>query len=87
MGYAIVWLIGAVLVGFAGINRKGGYLRAFFTALFLSPLIGIILVVGSASKNPKGCMHCGNKENEAEFCGLCYKNEEGYTRADLKQQV
>lgn len=86
MGYIVGWILGAILVGFAGLNRKGGYLRAFLIALLLSPLIGIILVRGSAQKNPKGCTHCGNKENEADYCGLCYKNEEGLTREEVLKQ-
>lgn len=83
----ILWIVGAFLVGFAGTNRKGGYLRAFLLALFLSPLLGIILVLGSANKNPNGCKHCGNKYNEAEFCGLCHKNEEGLTREEVKSNL
>jgi hypothetical protein len=81
IGTAIIaWIIGSILVGFAGINRKGGFLRAFLVSLLLSPLAGIIITVGGGQKNPRGCPHCGNDQNEAEFCGICGKNEEGLTR-------
>lgn len=79
----IAGLIGAVLVGFAGINKKGGYWRAFLLSLFLTPVIGLFLTIGSGAKNPIGCPHCGNRENEAAFCGICGKNQEG----KLKNEV
>ncbi|MHB1278836.1 MAG: hypothetical protein ACYC1Q_10595 [Bacteroidia bacterium] len=71
----IGWILGAILVGFAGTNRKGGFLRAFLISLILTPVIGLFLTISGGVKNPKGCIHCGNKENEAEYCGLCGKNE------------
>ncbi|MFT4523470.1 MAG: hypothetical protein ACI8ZN_002424 [Bacteroidia bacterium] len=83
----IVFFGGAILVGFAGTNRKGGFLRAFLLGLFLTPLVGIILVIGSAQKNPKGCIHCGNSANEAEFCGLCGKNEEGMSKVEARSYI
>ncbi len=85
IGVAIfIWALGSLLVGFAGMNRKGGFLRAFLISLILSPLAGIFLTVGGGQKNPIGCRHCGNAENEAEYCGVCGKNEEGFTSA-MKQ--
>lgn len=79
----IAWIIAAALVGIAGLDRKGGFVRAFFLSLFLSPIIGLFLTVGGAGKNPVGCTHCGNKLNEAEYCGICGKNKEG----ELKELV
>ena len=79
----IAWVVGAVLVGFAGLNRRMGFLGAFALGLLLTPLIGIIFVIGSAHKRPRGCPHCGNTENEAEFCGLCGKNAAGDQRSAL----
>ncbi|MCZ4408875.1 hypothetical protein O3Q51_08655 [Cryomorphaceae bacterium 1068] len=76
------WIILAVLVGFAGTNRKGGFWLAFFLGLVLSPLVGLIVVMTLAKKNAKGCAHCGNEYNEAEYCGLCKKNDQGLTREE-----
>ena len=74
------WIIGAVLVGFAGTNRRMGFLGAFGLGLLLTPVIGIIVVIGSKHKHPRGCAHCGNADNEAEFCALCGKNAAGEIR-------
>ena len=81
LGY-IVW---ALLFAIAGINKRGGYLRALLLCLFLTPIIGLFLTIGGGSKNAKGCKHCGNKYNEAEYCGLCGKNEEGIVREGFKK--
>jgi len=69
----------AFLIGFAGMNRKMGYWGAFALALFLS-FVSLVIIIGGKRKNPRGCKHCGNAENEAEYCGLCFKNEAGETR-------
>ncbi|OSZ79551.1 hypothetical protein CAP35_15265 [Chitinophagaceae bacterium IBVUCB1] len=69
------WIVGAILVGFAGVNKKGGFIKAFILSLLLSPFVGLLLTLGAAKKNPIGCKHCGNKDNEAEYCGVCGKNE------------
>ncbi len=79
--YLLIFIACAVAVGFAGVDKKGGFWRAFLLSLFLSPLIGILITLGGAQKNPKGCSHCGNVHNEAEFCGLCGKNDAGELRA------
>ena len=71
------WVIGSVLIGLAGLNRKGGFLKAFLLSLILSPIIGLFLTIGGARKNPIGCSHCGNKYNEVEFCGICGENAAG----------
>ena len=76
---------GAILVGFAGLNRQGGYLKAFILSFLLSPLIGLFLTIGGAAKNPVGCSNCGNTANEVEFCGLCGKNKDGLTRTELTE--
>jgi|GEM_PF-968792 hypothetical protein len=82
----LLWILCAGLVGIAGLDRKGGFWRAFLIGLILSPLVSLILVTGSAARNPRGCNHCGNHENEAEYCGLCHLNSEGLTREDIAHQ-
>jgi hypothetical protein len=67
----IAWFIGSVLVGFAGLNRRGGFFRAFLLGLVLTPLPAIFVVVSSSVKNPVGCNHCGNELNEADKCLVC----------------
>ena len=43
----------ALLVGVAGKNRRIGFGMAFISALFLSPLIGIIIVLLSKTKKER----------------------------------
>ena len=45
----------------------------FFLALVISPLFGYFIILNRPLRNNKGCVHCGNTCNEAEFCGLCGK--------------
>jgi hypothetical protein len=85
--FLLFWFISAAIVGFAGLNRKGGFLKAFAIGLIFSPLVALIVVIGSAHKNPIGCGHCENRLNEAEFCGLCGKNEAGLTRDEFKERT
>jgi len=61
ISYILIWTGLASLVGFAGINRKGVFWRAFLFGLFFSPIIAIILVFGTGRKDAIGCKHCGNK--------------------------
>ena len=70
----VFWCLPAILIGFAGTNKRGGFLRAFILSITLSPIIGLFITLGSGQRNPKGCLHCGNKYNEAEVCGLCGKS-------------
>jgi hypothetical protein len=73
----LLWIVVAILVGFAGLNKKGGFWRALLIGMIFSPIVSLILVLGSANRNPRGCRHCGNDENEVEYCGICNKNEDG----------
>lgn len=43
----VIWLVLAILVGVLGNNKKIGFGWAFFWALLLSPLIGLIIVLVS----------------------------------------
>lgn len=43
----VIWLVLAILVGMLGNNKKIGFGWAFFWALLLSPLIGLIIVLVS----------------------------------------
>lgn len=49
----LLWLLLALLVGAVGKNRKIGFGWAFFWAIILSPLIGLIIALLSDSKTLK----------------------------------
>lgn len=46
------WIILTFVVGAVGASRKIGFWGAFFLSLFLSPIIGIIIVALSDRKKP-----------------------------------
>lgn len=66
-----------------GKNKKVGFWGTFLWSLLLTPFLGLFIALGSAQKNPIGCPYCGNEENEAAFCGLCGKNQDGLTKQQL----
>ena len=57
-----------------------GFWKTFLLCLFFSPFGGYIIATAGGMRNAKGCTWCGNKYNEAEYCGLCGKNEKGEIR-------
>lgn len=62
-------------------KRKIHFLVALLICFLASPLLGYFIILSFGMRNPPGCNWCGNKLNEAEYCGLCGKNEAG----DLNQ--
>lgn len=52
MGLFGLWIFFAILVGVVGKDRNIGFGWAFFWALILSPLIGIIIALLSDKKKP-----------------------------------
>lgn len=69
-------------------RRKVHFLAALLICVVTSPLIGYFLIIGLFPlRNPKGCRWCGNKYNEAEYCGICFKNDEGLTRAEANAKA
>lgn len=44
--------------------------------IFATPFFGYF-IVESLANHKRPCKWCGNKDNEADFCGLCGKNEAG----------
>lgn len=61
-------------------KRKINFFVALVICIITTPLIGYVIISTFKTRNPKGCKWCGNERNEAEYCGVCKKNEEG----DLK---
>lgn len=56
-------------------KRAIGFIPAILIA-FLIPLFGIF-ILESFRLRSGGCKWCGNKYNEAAYCGICGKNEAG----------
>ncbi len=50
MDIIFVWLVFAFLVGLIGSSRKIGFFKAFLAAVFLSPIIGLVIALISPSK-------------------------------------
>lgn len=87
MAKILVYIIFALLVAPIGKNRRIGFWKTFMWSLILSPFIGIFIAMSSGKLDAKGCNHCGNDQNEAEFCGLCKKNEQGLTKEEVQTQA
>lgn len=58
----VIWLVIAALVALLGRDRKIGYGWSLFCCIFLSPLIGLIIILLS-------------KKNEVEFVDVNSKSE------------
>ncbi|MCG9910990.1 MAG: hypothetical protein MH137_06780 [Flavobacteriales bacterium] len=61
-------------------KRKISFWKAILFCVLLSPIIGFFIISNYPLRNAPGCQWCGNSENEAEYCGICGKNEEGNLR-------
>ncbi len=42
-----VWLLGAILVGFFGRNKRFGFWGYFFSSILLTPVIGLLLLLAA----------------------------------------
>ena len=62
-GFILAWIIGAIIIGFLGSEKKIGFVGGFFLSLLLSPIIGAIFVVTSdkAKKYNKQLLKLNNK--------------------------
>lgn len=70
-------LMSYVVADNIGRQKKMGFIATLLLCLLLKSIVGFLLCDNSGAKEPKGCKWCGNTENEAEYCGLCYKDEDG----------
>ncbi|MGC4103753.1 hypothetical protein [Ferruginibacter sp.] len=50
MGFIVLWLILALVIGLIAEGRTIGFLGGFFLSLLLSPLIGLIIALLSKTK-------------------------------------
>ena len=48
----LIWVVLSAAVAFLGKNRKFGFWGYLFCSLFFSPLIGLLLVLGSDRQPP-----------------------------------
>ena len=63
-----------------GKHKTLGFWKTFLLCLIISPFMGYFIAESSRQINARGCNWCGNKYNEAEYCGLCGKNDKGKNR-------
>lgn len=77
----IFWVTMAILYAYhEGGKRKPGFVGCLLIMLIFTPFFGYFIIESFSQKNAKGCIWCGNKYNEAEYCGLCKKNKAGEIR-------
>lgn len=74
MAIFVSWIFISFIIGFVGDSRKIGFTGAFFACLFLSPLLGIIVVLSSKRKSDeewqkKILNNSKPKENTASIAG------------------
>lgn len=67
-------------------NRKINFIVALLVSLVITPFFAYFVFGLLPARNRKGCNWCGNTKNEAEYCGLCGKNEQGDLRANFIKQ-
>lgn len=60
---ATVYIVLCLLIAFIGLNRKFGFWGYFFCSLFLTPLIGALVLLGSDQHRQqiKKCPKCSYK--------------------------
>jgi glucan phosphoethanolaminetransferase (alkaline phosphatase superfamily) len=61
-------------------RRKVNFFVAILICILITPLFGFFVISSFKLRTPIGCKWCGNEYNEAEFCGICKKNELGNLR-------
>jgi uncharacterized membrane protein SpoIIM required for sporulation len=62
-------------------KRKIHFIFALLLCCIITPFFAYFIISARGLRNAQGCIHCGNKKNEAEYCGLCGKNENGDLRS------
>ncbi len=77
----LFWISISILYAwFEGSKRKPGFIGCLLIMLVFTPFFGYFIIESFSKKNPKGCKWCGNKYNEAIYCGICGKNDDGEIR-------
>lgn len=62
MTIALAYLGLCFCIALLGTNRKFGYWGYFFSSLFLTPLIGVVILLGSdrRAEHPNKCPKCAH---------------------------
>gem|GEM_PF-4584016 len=50
----LTWLMAAIVLGLVSKTTKLGFWGGFFVSLFLTPLVGLMVVIMAKPKNEKG---------------------------------
>lgn len=90
---AVAWVV--LSIGFCfteGRQSRLGLIGSIIACILITPIGAVLLVWLLPKKNPIGCPHCGNKYNEAEYCGICGKNfvgerKEGMMYRDMNTET
>jgi hypothetical protein len=82
----ILWVILAVIIGFANHSRGNGFITGFLLSFILSPLVGLIIIVLTKKNEEKlekrmvntgkmrKCSHCAEIiKPDAKICRFCGK--------------
>lgn len=88
----IIILLGCIYISicilyawFEGRKKATGFIGSLLILLVL-PFIGYWIIELLSNRKAKGCAWCGNKYNEAVYCGMCGKNDNGDIRSGFKSK-
>ena len=83
---ALIYISICILyAGFEGRKKATGFIGSLLILLVL-PFIGYWIIELLSNRKAKGCAWCGNKYNEAVYCGMCGKNDNGDIRPGFKSK-
>jgi hypothetical protein len=69
-----------------GKQKKAGPIAVVLIMIFCTPFVGY-WIVEAMPNHKRPCKWCNNKYNEAEYCGICGKNEAGELKASFIKKV
>lgn len=85
----VSWIILSVVFACIGSSRNIGFVLSLIACLFLSPLIGLIIILCSDKEKQTiittttvsyTCKHCELKTSiNSHYCPRCFKDSDGYT--------
>lgn len=53
-GLIVVWLLGAVVIGFLGRNLRFRFWGYFFVSILLTPVIGLLMLIAAIPPKEQG---------------------------------
>lgn len=85
MGLLTGWIIASLIIGAIASNQNKGFWGGFLGSLFLSPILGLIIVLVSKPELVK-CKYCQSEMNPNDiFCPACERDKKGISRDAYKQ--